>query len=496
MAPKAKQLTSIIELPLGLCLSPVRGRHAIAWLDNVAAECNRIRTTIQRQYLRWREDNPTWHPPIAENKALRDRNKQIRAENKIRVADGQSELPQEKPQSELIGTSENVLYKWAVDASPNVNTNIASHLAQRVKSELTARVPYNHPFGQFNPDGSWKLVRDALAANEVSAKSYRSETIPCPSANANFSYRGFRYDLKEFNKPPEHRTGSPSDVTGENHCCIEVPLWSKKFSNRQKRLRFRLKIKNLKPGHKRILAAIARSDIKFCDSQLVKKNDQWYLQMAYQPPTRNLGCNSAKTSVLMPGSGSSPFFLGFFDEHGVCYATRAIGNGPAYRMQQLRLKRRRKAIRYRYKFGARKGRGRRAFFETLRRESRSGIYLQDDFRKQAVADIVKSLRDHDCGTLLYREASKGTRMSGKIWFVQNDTTFNYTLFEATLAHKMAYHGINYSVDRLRMEQWRETLNEPNVIAGIALHGLRLYGKKSKSGSVSDIDSEEPVASLS
>lgn len=479
---KESKLTSIIELPLGICLSGIPGKTALAWLDTVALECNRMRSAVQRKYLQWREDNPSWS--VSKEEAKR-RNKEIaetRALNKQRKIDGQEPLPLPEKISTLFGLEEKILYHWARSVATRVSSQIGSNIAQKAKSELTANVPYDHAFGKTNADGSRKLVCDALVNDEISRKTYRSFTIPCLRSTTLFAYQG--YATGRANK-----AGSRSDVTGANCCYVDVVLWSTDSPFQQKSLRFRLNLKSREAGHRKILAKIAKGEIRMADSQLVKKDGQWYFQMAYNPEPKDYQLNPARTAVLVPGSGDSPFYIGFFDENGELFATRSIGNGRAYKMQLQRLTLRRRALQYRYRFGARKGRGRKSFFQKRNMETRSGLYLQAGFRKQAVAEIMKMVRVFDCGTMLYREPTKPVRVHSAIWFNQQDANFDYTIFLESLKHKMAAHRVDFSSDRIDMKHWKEMILEKSTEAGIALHGVRLLSGKTDSKAVSVVDTE-------
>lgn len=411
----------VLRIKLGASMSGPSKRLPET-LRAVAMECNRARNAVVRGWIRWREDNPSWTPG-----QRRDR----KGNPKV-AADG-------KPMLEPAIMSQDIhkqLYHLARSVNRGVSSNVMSACWSEVIKRLKNKTPYNHP-------GDARYIWQAVLNYECSPPSYRSLAIPVPNKCAGLVYEGFATQA----------ASDKAKALGESGCVLQFPVWSEESGRAMRNHIVRLNVGEMSRGHRKIIRRVASGELKMSDSVIVESKGKWYFNLVYKHPGENLGLNPDRTAILElndPGD-QNPFLLRI-PENGRPYY---LGHGKDLVAEWTRLSMRRRVMRFRYRSGRRQGRGKGKFFAGLRPYERSFIDMQDMVAKQMVADIVKLLAKHDCGSLEYREPTKPVRDFG--WYAKRGVPWNWTSFDAKLRFKMTHYGIAVPKKwtRCAMAEYRE-----------------------------------------
>jgi hypothetical protein len=408
----------ILKLQLQAARSMSR-RRLRNTLTTIAMETNRAKNAVVRHWIRWREDNPDWMPA---QRRKRDGTLKTKANGEPLLEDGA-----------LSQDIDNELYHVARKVSPTINSNIISSAKIEVVSDLKDNVPYNH-------EGKARFVWQALLSFERSPASYRSLTFPAPNKECRLWYCG------------DHKPLSPGVDTriakyAGNAAVVRFPVWSRDAGYQQVDVVARVSMAKLSKGNRKLLRRIANSELKMSDSHVVCRKGKWYFDLCYEVSPVDHGLDQNQTAVLTMGHGNS-FDLTFPD--GRCWK---LGDDKPLAKEFERITMRRKTLRYRSRYQHGKGHGKQRFYQKLRPHSRRFLDMQDEYRKQLIADIVKSCIKQDCGGLLYREPTMPLR--DRSFLAVNGIPFNWSEFAPLLRFKMQCNAIVFNKTRMGVKEWRD-----------------------------------------
>lgn len=458
-------LTSLIEIPIVTSRTgPMKRLRAD--LDDVAHQLDQARNAMVRAWLRWREDHPDWKAPhVLDSKGniklMRNGQPIIQKTNLCPSAVDDSGNPCEDDNG--IGFS-TWLYRIGRKVMPNVAANLIAMIAREVVSNLQTDVQHHHTGHKYR----WQ----AILANDESAPCFRARTIPIPNNSALFCYAG-----------QITGKGAGRDLVaywGKSSCVLSFPLFSGSSGRSVTCPIVTLNVGVLSPGNRALLSRVARGEWKFADSKLVNKNDQWQVQFTYQRPSENLGLDPKRTATLWPQfpNAQRPFFLESADaqKHWYC------GNGSWLAAECERLDTRRKRIRERYRTAGSgmKGHGRNRFEKRLRTWTHKTKACQRHFTWQLIAEVVRFCRQHNCGSVVFREPSLSIRDS--LWLAKKGAYFDWTGLVTDLTHKMKHYGINITTEKVNGKQIRERFG-----------GDELRDKKPKDSGGQKVPAGKPLA---
>lgn len=418
-------MPGVIEFDIAGCLNMPRKR-LFRLLDDVAYHCMLARNAVVQHWLRWRWENPDWKPA------------QARIRNGSPKVDKASKPVMEHPSmSQDCGNSLNHL---ARDCGRHVSAAVMSGVSSSVKEDLQARMPYNHP-------GKKRFRWAAVLAYECAPPSFRDQCIYVPTNASVLVYDG------KANRQLSPGIMESMQIIGAHHCILRVPLLSKESGCKVKeavlQIQFGKETDGRTDGRRRVLRRIVDGVFHLCDSQLIKKNGVWKIQLCYgvEAEAGKLDKTRVATLISCGKDARRPFKLVWPDgtEWG-------IGDGVPLVAEYKYLAQKSKAIRYRFKHGLGKGHGRLNFFRKL-----DDLPEYRDMNKRFVAmmmaDILASCQKQNCGTLFYREPTMPQREAS--WFANDGVPFNWTNFEALLKFKCGQWSLDYDCERIGKAESKE-----------------------------------------
>lgn len=314
------------------------------------------------------------------------------------------------------------LYPAARAGAREFASGPASVCAQEVRDWLLSNVPYDH-------DGRARWRWQAVLANEISRPTFRARDIPVRGADADLEYT-------------------------DSRCTFALPVWSKESGFACRRLRFRLEVGKLSAGHRKLLADVAAGRQKLRDSSLGERDGKWYLLLAYEVPTLRHVVDEGASITLLPADAdcTRPFVAVLPDGR-----RWTLGDGLPLERERLRLEARRKGIQYRYRDGQGSGHGRGRAYAALRPQARSWTDMQRRFSWNLIADLMRLCVIHRVGAVLYREPTMPVRTVS--WFAQRGMPFDWTQLAAKLQHRCNTRGVELTVSRLPMREYRPKAQE-------------------------------------
>lgn len=472
------EILGVLEVPLGTSLSGPT-RRLVHDLDEVARACNHARNRMVRAWMRWHEDNPGYVP-------------QPRTDKKGAV----KQTDKGAPVLESVGMPQHVeklMYDAAIAAAPRIYAKILATCASRVRKALGNKLPPE----ERAPDRDLWFVWQAILADERSLPTHRSATIPVPCQDAALCYLGATSRKLPMGK--RATLGPLLQACGDSAAVFYLPLFAR-GSGRDSGVVVRLETRQLPQGQRKLLQRIAAGAIKLRDSQLVKKRrsrssqalkgkrrvkvtvpttgptrrqsgkqrygqTRWVLQIAYEPPIRNLNLDKKRVATLWPQIKASdrPFCI----EGPADARPWGIGRGRDLMRELARLRARQRSLQDRYKKGFGHGHGKKEFFAKFKPYARAGLEMQKRFTGELIEEIFRFLQRHDCGTLLYREP--GLQARGlQTWFGQLVETefgeigmeFDWTKFLSRLTFKCQARGVVLKVERVAGKVLEEKFGKP------------------------------------
>jgi len=445
-------MNGTLEIKLGASLAwPTRRANAL--LHAAALDCNRARNAVVRKFLRWHDDHPDYEPGP-------------RIKNGEPVLDSKGQPKLEHPG--VPGELSKSFYRVGTNASPTLSTKVVSSCVRESQGKLTDKVPYNH-------EGKAKYRWQALLMLEVNPQNFRAKCIPVPNQDTVLVYDGHRNQedlvtkvvngkIKIITPGISKGIAAAVDQCGDSSCILRFPLLSRQSGYDQTAAIFRLHVKELSRGNRRLLMDIAKRTRKLKDSKLVFKRGAWFFQLCYEVPVKDHGLDASRVATLWPlhNQYNRPFRLEFPDGTHV-----DVGHGIPYLAEYQRVTARRKALRSRYRDGAAgRGHGRKRFFDRLKPWTRALEDAQWGLRNLAIAFVVKMLIAQDCGSLMYREPTMPLRKD--VWFAQNGCELEWTHFESHLAFKMESNTVTYATKRVGTKEHGEKYprKDPGVRAAV------------------------------
>lgn len=388
-------------------------------LEQSARDCNRVRNAMIRRFIRFHEDNPDYEP-----KDITTKRGETKKENAV------------FPYALISSTCDDSFYRLGQRVAPRLGSLLITAIQNEVVNALKNRVPYDH-------DGDARYKWQSILNFETSAPSYRGMVIPAPNKGIVLGYQG------HVSNPKSKLGDLPSD-----HCVIKFGLFSQKSGWKILSPIVRCNLGSAwSRGHKRLLREMASGERKICDSKIVFKRKKWFLQLTYEVPVKDHGLDQTRTAVLVMNGPQHdrPFAISMIGKDGNWF-TFGIGDGKPLEKERVRLDTRRRAMRYRSRNGSGTGHGKKKFYSRLRPAARRYTDMQDEFRNQAINDIVRSLVRHDCGKLEYREPTKPVRELS--WFEKKNTPFDWVKFLGHLEFKLEANCIEVETRRMQMKEWK------------------------------------------
>lgn len=415
-------MNGTLEIKLGASLAwPTRRANAL--LHAAALDCNVARNAVVRKFLRWHDDHPDYEPQPRMKKG-----------ELVRDAKGRPKLEHPGVPDELTKS----FYAAGTGASPKLSTKVVSSCVREAQGKLTDKMPYNH-------EGKAKYRWQALLMLEVNPQTFRAKCIPVPNQDTVLVYDGHR------NQDISKGIAAAVDQCGHSSCILRFPLLSRLSGYDEKAAIFRLHVKELSRGNRRLLMDIAKRQRKLKDSKLVFKRGAWFFQLCYDVPTKDHGLDPSRVATLWPlhNQHNRPFRLEFPDGTFV-----DVGHGVPYLAECQRVMARRKALSARYRDGAAgRGHGKKRFHDRLKPSARALQDAQWGLRNLAISFVIKMLIAQDCGSLVYREPTMPLRQ--RVWFAQNGCELDWTQFESHLAFKMQTNTVTYATKRVGTQEHGE-----------------------------------------
>ncbi len=448
----------IISLKLGKCVTAPTKRM-IKDLNDIAEMNRAVKNAIARTWITFHDDNPDWEPGQATTRDRKTGEETLKFDAKgkpiMEIGYGPSGLGRD-------------LYRAGVAAEPKLHSSITSMASQAVIKKLQAKMPWNH-------DGSARFFYEAILAHEVHLPRYNKGSIHFAPAELAFAYKGECSPCKM-----KAVTVRMADL-GQHYAVVRIPMWSRKSSRDVKDCIFRVEVRQMSRGNRKLLEGVANGEVKLRGSALVyrDKDKSWYFNLTYDAPTKNLELNpeNVATITMLASDGKNPFAIN-------CGKPRwTLGKARMLEYQYDRVKVRRSSLRERYRIADRsgKGHGKKRFFEKTKPMSRAFVDLQAVFTGDLVAEVIKFCKRFDCGTVIFREPTMPLRKHD--WFGKRDMAFNWTLLNSKLVDKCANVGIDLKINpkpdgRLGMKEFFEKYPNRNT--------------KDSAKEPVEVSSEEPV----
>ena len=461
--PVVKGKPAVIIIPLGSSYTGPDKRF-VKDLEEVSFECDRVRNAMFEHWLFFHRHNPDYQVKKLDvvkhlcphcNKTVgirKDRhigqsvnctNKQCKLAFTV-TTPIYSQKDEDALFPECLTSSkfDQSFYRIGQNIAPNINTNIINSLSREVVAKLKSKMPYDH---------EGKRMRGlAILNNEVSLSNNRKRVIPVPNQGISIAYDG-KFSQKKPNKKMK--------VFGQSECVLQFPLFSDGSGRNFKSLICRLNIAGFTPGQKALLRRVIAGEWKMGDSTISyrtfkrgnKLKDGWYFNLNYAQPRGDQGLNKNNTATLFsnPKDAKRAMQIRFGPDKDCWWQ---LGDNM-YKVQVEKLKIKRKVLRFNSRLATRtKGHGQAAFYRKLRPSSKSVKHAQSIFQWLIVKDVMAYCVKNDCGTLYYREPSRGLRDSNT-WFSAHGVEFDWTAFLLKLRHKCNIFGIDLVDERIKKAEY-------------------------------------------
>ncbi len=373
-------------------------------LDRVGYACDRCRNATMRAWELDARQND-WQAPVQCNKAGEPiiRNGRPLVKN------------QPGPLKRGDVTLSTWLYHRGREATPNLNSAIASAVSQEVMADLKTKVAYDS-------DGEADYAWQAILQYERQPPTYRSRIIPVANKTVKLSW--------------------------DSECVIDFPLFSQQDdSGYPRRLEVALKVGQLTRGQKRWIHWIISKKAKLSDSQLVRKNGKWYLHAVILHDANESRLDATREAVLTATYDKTkprPFALALPGG-----PTIGMGFGvPLLRVTE-RINARRSAIRYASRNGVGSGRGKKRFYSILRPMNQKIDQYKDAMACDMANKLAQVCQRNDIGKVIYREPSRFMRR--KTWFELQGVTLNWERVLTRLKSRCLREGIQLVVEQYKKE---------------------------------------------
>lgn len=310
------------------------------------------------------------------------------------------------------------LYHAVTAAVPTLSADIATCLANKLWSNLNAKLDWRRRNGQ--P----RKRLDAIVDYEDRPPFTNASIIPAPNKNVTISF---------------------NDV---------LVLTVRNVLRKEPPIKLSVSLKGLPTGQKRIIRECMEGDRKLSDSQIVLKTgrngaDNWYFYFCTARESKPVD-HEAKV-ILAPivvndGNKQDRPFRVLFSEGGHW----GVGDGRYLLAQTNRLIGLRKQVGYRYRNGNGTGHGRQKVDKAVRRRTAQLKNVRDEFRRRLINDVIKQCQRHDAGTIVYREPTDPVKT--KLWFSKVGLEFDWTRFVGDLKNSAARRGIKVESKKLKMAE--------------------------------------------
>jgi hypothetical protein len=361
------------------------------------------------------------HDELTALAALMRRGRNVAIENWLLRERGLPENPKQSAPSPRGGAAKHPstkLYHAITSGAPNINPSVAAKLAAEAWSNLNAKVDWRRRAGE---EGKPRRRMDAILDYEDRAPWYTGDDIPVLNKHA---YVLFEEEL--------HLVVSrlTRDATDED-------------------LVLKLTIKGLSPSLKLLIRRVLAKELKFSDSSIRLKGDQWVWFWPIQIETEQ----SNRHGVLhlwpvVPDATSDRHSDRPFRTDSPDGRSWYVGDGRYLLAQTSRLLGLKKMIGYRYRNGLAKGHGRAKVDRAQVIRSQQLRNIRDEFRRKAISDILKQAHRHECGTIIYHEPTGPTKT--KCWFDVVGLEFDWTRFATDLKNSAARRGISVETKKLKI----------------------------------------------
>lgn len=410
--------TGILKLKLGAADGMSR-KKLRQWLADCCRQTNNARIAMQWKWMEWRKSHPDWQPGQRV-----DRSGQPKVSK-----DGKPLLEHQSCSQELA----KLMYAYGREVSPKVNSKVLSQAWTDILQRLKSNTPYTHR-------GKARFVWQAILSHELPLSNFAALSMPVPGQDSCLFYRGHH-----------SRKLSPGIVDrieryAGHSAVLRFPVWSAASGHRRNDIICRVQIGKMSCGHRKLLAKIAAGEIKFSDSEIVERGGKWFLHLCYSMPTTDHGLDPERQAVLTMGRDRM-FCLTFPDGR-----RWNIGDDRPVIRECERITLRRKTIRYRSRNNP-SGHGKQRFYSKVRPFARRFLDMQDEYRNQLLADLVKACIKNNCGSLLYREPSKPLREKSTLAI--KGVPFNWSEFLPMLKFKCELNHISLNTERMKYAEWQE-----------------------------------------
>ena len=362
----------------------------------------------------------------SENWLLRQRGlKEIPKQAKLNAKSG-------KPLSETTK-----IYHAMMTAIPALPSHLATTLNREVYKILTTDLPWTSPRVPVDDDEEELTAEEqAEAAEDEEAKETRKRKRY--EAILNYEERIPYYTADQIPIPAAN-----SELEFGDELILVLTGWEP----RQK-VRLKISLKKMPPAKKKILHEIASKvpgTRKFQDASLLKKNGVWFLYLPVEYTLKPL--DNDKRAVLYPVVPSWPSLKG---RNGMAFILKTdndkdwdSGDGWYLLRETKRLTGIRKLIGWKYKHGRGHGHGREKVSIAIANRYKQQADAQNEFRNQAINDIVDRCVRRGCGVLEYREPSGPAKKL--CWFATVGLEINWSTFSRNLINACHHKRIRVIV---------------------------------------------------
>jgi len=307
------------------------------------------------------------------------------------------------------------LYHAIRAAVPDLGTTQASMLARRVAANLNTKVDWRRQ----RVAGKTVKKRDEILAYLSRPPFFCGVEIPLHNAQ--------------------------SRTTFDDEAVLYVDRPAKDVTQ----LKFRLSLRRLPPGRKRLLMDLSSGRRKLQDSMLLRRSKGWYWHV---PVTFDRQPLSDQCASLLPVVSADQNRRPFDLILPAAERPWGIGDGRYLLAQVTRLIGLRKMIGYRYRSRDGSGHGRQKIDASVRRRRLQQRNVVSEVRRRAIADVVRQCVRNGCGVLIYREPSLPLRK--KCWFDQVGVDWDWTRFFSDLKNSSARKGIEVRKKQLK---WKDAM---------------------------------------
>lgn len=337
-----------------------------------------------------------------------------------RTVRGREELPEQVGKSEGTKIYHAIRREFEASGLPLLNAMIFSGAANAVQSNVSAKVDWRKRGTEKS-----KKRSDEIQSYDQKPPFFtkRQLLVPCRIADASF---GDRLILEV------------SHVTLQAPRKPNPPLFMD------------ISTKQLSSGHKKLIRRCISGDLKLADSKIVLKDDSWYWHLPIAIPFEPM--NSDAVMHLWPTippegiSQGRPFRIAFEDGGRDWF----VGDGRYLLSQETRFTRVKKEIGWRYRQRNGTGHGRKKIDAQTAKYGRRLMNIRDEFRRRAIADVVRQADRRRIGRLIFHEPTNPVKE--RLWFAESGTDFDWTRFGADLKNALAKIGTTVEVQKLNMKE--------------------------------------------